>query len=96
MNPSRLSLKWRLIFAFLAVSVMPVLVSTYIAASAIQSVFQSNLEQWVSEAARFLLNEVSETQEEAGRAARRSRPRCVRPGSMICRPAMPRFLSPNC
>jgi len=69
MRLSRLSLKWRLIFAFLAVSVMPVLVSTYIAASAIQGVFQSNLEQWVSEAALFLLNEVSETREEAGRVA---------------------------
>ncbi|HEY7646202.1 MAG TPA: ATP-binding protein [Hyphomicrobiales bacterium] len=69
MTPSRLSLKWRLIFAFLAVSVMPVLVSTYMAASAIQSVFQSNLEQWISEAALFLLNEISETQDEAGRAA---------------------------
>jgi two-component system, NtrC family, sensor histidine kinase HydH len=66
---SRLSLKWRLIFAFLAVSVMPVLVSTYMAASAIQSVFQSNIEQWVSEAALFLLNEVSDTQQEAQRAA---------------------------
>jgi signal transduction histidine kinase len=69
LTPSRLSLKWRLIFAFLAVSVMPVLVSTYMAASAIQSVFQSNLEQWISEAALFLLNEISETQDEAGRAA---------------------------
>lgn len=69
MTASRLSLKWRLIFAFLAVSVMPVLVSTYMAASAIQSVFQSNLEQWISEAALFLLNEISETQDEAGRAA---------------------------
>lgn len=69
MTASRLSLKWRLIFAFLAVSVMPVLVSTYIAASAIQSVFQSNLEQWVSEAALFLLSEVSETQQEAGQVA---------------------------
>lgn len=69
LRPGRLSLKWRLIFAFLAVSVMPVLVSTYIAASAIQSVFQSNLEQWVSEAALFLLNEVSETQKETGQVA---------------------------
>jgi two-component system sensor histidine kinase HydH len=69
LRPSRLSLKWRLIFAFLAVSVMPVLVSTYIAASAIQSVFRSNLEQWVSEAALFLLNEVSESQQEAGQVA---------------------------
>jgi signal transduction histidine kinase len=69
LRPGRLSLKWRLIFAFLAVSVMPVLVSTYIAASAIQSVFQSNLEQWVSEAALFLLNEVSESQQETGQVA---------------------------
>ena len=69
MRPGRLSLKWRLIFAFLAVSVMPVLVSTYIAASAIQGVFQSNLEQWVSEAALFLLNQVSESQQEAAQVA---------------------------
>jgi two-component system, NtrC family, sensor histidine kinase HydH len=69
LRPGRLSLKWRLILAFLAVSVMPVLVSTYIAASAIQGVFQNNLEKWVSEAALFLLNEVSETQEEAGQVA---------------------------
>jgi two-component system, NtrC family, sensor histidine kinase HydH len=65
----RASLKWRLIFAFLAVSVMPVLVSSYLAASAIQGVFQRNLEQWISEAALFLLNEISETEEEAGKAA---------------------------
>lgn len=48
---------------------MPVLVSTYIAASAIQGVFQSNLKQWVSEAALFLLNEAAESQEETGQVA---------------------------
>ena len=66
---SRISLKWRLIFAFLAVSVTPVLVSSYMAASAIQSVFQRNLEQWISEAALFLLNEIAESQAEAAKAA---------------------------
>ena len=66
---SRISLKWRLIFAFLAVSVTPVLVSSYMAASAIQSVFQRNLDQWISEAALFLLNEISESEAEAAKAA---------------------------
>lgn len=68
-NGRRISLKWRLIFAFLAVSVMPVLVSSYMAAGAIQRVFQQNLEQWMSEAALFLLNEIAETEDEAGKAA---------------------------
>jgi signal transduction histidine kinase len=64
-----MSLKWRLILAFLAVSVMPVLVASYLAAGAIQSAFQRNLEQWISEAALFLLNEIAETEDEAGKAA---------------------------
>ncbi|MGB0084402.1 MAG: HAMP domain-containing sensor histidine kinase [Rhodomicrobiaceae bacterium] len=69
MKSWHISLKWRLILAFLAVSVTPVLVSSYMAASAIQSVFQKNLEQWITEAALFLLNEITETEDEAGKAA---------------------------
>ena len=64
----RMSLKSRLILAFLAVSVMPVLVSSFLAANAIQSTFRSNLEQWISEASLFLLNEIAETEDEAAKA----------------------------
>ena len=63
----RISLKWRLILAFLGVSVMPVLVASYLAATAIQNVFDRNLEHWISEAAWFLLSEITETEEEAGK-----------------------------
>ena len=65
----RISLRWRLILAFLGVSVAPVLVASYLAASAIQSAFERNVEQWISEAALFLLSEIAETGAEAGKAA---------------------------
>ncbi len=64
-----MSLKWRLICAFLGVSVIPVLLASFLAANAIQTAFQRNLAQWISEAARFLLSELAETEEEAGKAA---------------------------
>jgi two-component system, NtrC family, sensor histidine kinase HydH len=68
LKSGRISLKWRLILAFLGVSVAPVLVASYLAASAIQSAFERNLEQWITEAALFLLSEISETEKEASKA----------------------------
>ncbi|MEP6762616.1 MAG: hypothetical protein ABJA93_14785, partial [Sporichthyaceae bacterium] len=69
MTRRHMPLRWRFILAFLAASVMPVLVASFLAASAIQSVFERNLEQWMSEAALFLLSEITETEEDAGKAA---------------------------
>jgi signal transduction histidine kinase len=66
---NNLSLRWRLIFAFLAVSVIPVLMASYIAANEIEEVFQRNIENWLSETARFLSGETKESSDEAEKAA---------------------------
>ncbi len=66
---NNLSLRWRLVLAFLAVSVIPVLLASYIAANAIEDVFQRNIENWLSETARFLSGETKESRDEAEKAA---------------------------
>jgi two-component system, NtrC family, sensor histidine kinase HydH len=66
---SHLSLRWRLIIAFLAVSVVPVLVSSYVAAEIIQKAFEQTLAQWLGEAGQFFAARVTETRKEAESAA---------------------------
>lgn len=69
MTLSRLSLRWRLVVAFLLVSAPPVLVASYVAAAAISAVFQYNVERWLEETARFLAQEAREAQAEADKSA---------------------------
>jgi two-component system, NtrC family, sensor histidine kinase HydH len=66
---SHMSLRWRLIIAFLGVSVIPVLVASYVAAELIQRTFERNLAQWLGEAAEFFAAQVTETQQEVERAS---------------------------
>lgn len=65
---SRLPLRLRLTLSFLAVSVPPVLIASFIAAQAISTAFEHNVEQWISEIAQFMANEANEGQEEAQHA----------------------------
>lgn len=65
----RVTLRWRLVAAFLAVSVPPVLVATYIAAQLMSGTFKHNIERWLAEAAEFLVDETFDSQDEADRAA---------------------------
>ncbi len=65
----KLSLRAHLILAFFTVSVIPVLVASYIAATTIQDAFQSNLSNWLEEAVRFLATEVAEARDESAKAA---------------------------
>ncbi|MBF9235270.1 sensor histidine kinase [Microvirga alba] len=64
-----LSLRWRLILAFLLVSAPPVLVASYIAAEAISVAFERNVERWLEETARFLAGDADETKIEADKSA---------------------------
>ncbi len=65
---SRLPLRLRLTLSFLAVSVPPVLLASFIAAQAISAAFEHNVEQWISEIALFMANEANEGLEEAQHA----------------------------
>lgn len=65
---SRLPLRLRLTLSFLAVSVPPVLIASFLAAQAISAAFEHNVEQWISEIALFMANEANEGQEEAQHA----------------------------
>lgn len=65
---SRLPLRLRLTLSFLAVSVPPVLIASFIAAQAISAAFEHNVEQWISEIALFMANEANEGLEEAQHA----------------------------
>src|SRR4051794_4414501 len=64
-----LSLRWRLVLAFLLVSAPPVLASSYIAAEVISGAFQHNIERWLAETARFLASDVDEAKDEADKSA---------------------------
>lgn len=65
---ARLPLRLRLTLSFLAVSVPPVLIASFLAAQVISAAFEHNVEQWISEIALFMANEASEGQEEAQHA----------------------------
>lgn len=62
---SRLALRPKLTLSFLMVSVPPVLVASFIAAQTMSAVFETNVQQWIGEIARFMANEAQEAQEEA-------------------------------
>nr|WP_144379126.1 HAMP domain-containing protein [Mesorhizobium amorphae] len=64
-----LTLRWRLVLAFLAVSVPPVLIASYVAAVLISSSFKHNVERWLGRAADFLVSETMSSEDEADRAA---------------------------
>jgi two-component system sensor histidine kinase HydH len=64
-----MSLRWRLIIAFVAVSVIPVVAASYVAAELIQTAFEQSLVQWLGEAGAFFAAQVTETRKESERAA---------------------------
>lgn len=67
--PSRLSqLRWRLVVAFLAVSVGPVLAASFIAAQWITSQFDNRLDLWLQDAATFFAKSINSDQDEAKHA----------------------------
>ena len=63
------SLRFRLVIAFLLVSVPPMLAATYVATRLIASAFEDNVEQWLGETTKYLLLQVRDNQIEAGRLA---------------------------
>ncbi|MDB5376713.1 MAG: two-component sensor histidine kinase [Rubritepida sp.] len=65
---SRMNLRWRLVIAFLSVSVLPVLLASFVAAQAIATLFERNLEHWLADAAHFIADESMDSQREAERA----------------------------
>ena len=64
-----LPLRWRLVIAFMLVSVMPVVIASYMAAQVVSSLFEQNVELWLQDGARFVAQELTEAQSEAQRAA---------------------------
>ena len=69
MLPMR-SLRFRLILAFVLVSVPPMLAATYIGARLISDAFEANVEQWLEETSRFFAYGVTDTENEAERASK--------------------------
>ncbi|WP_342359524.1 sensor histidine kinase [Terrarubrum flagellatum] len=67
--PRPLSLRWRLVVAFVLVSAPPVLIASYLAAQAIAGVFQQNVERWLNETSLFLVSQVNDAVTEADRSA---------------------------
>lgn len=63
------SLRFRLVLAFLLVSVPPMLAATYVATRLIASAFEDNVEQWLGETTRYLLLQVRDSQIESARLA---------------------------
>ncbi len=65
---SGMRLRWRLVIAFLSVSVLPVLTASYIAADIISGAFASNMERWLQEAAMLFAERSVEDEVEARQA----------------------------
>jgi two-component system, NtrC family, sensor histidine kinase HydH len=65
---SRMTVRWRLALAFLSVSVVPVLFSSFFAAQVIAISFERNLESWLGDAARFMAEDSTDARREAERA----------------------------
>jgi two-component system sensor histidine kinase HydH len=66
---SHLSLRWRLMLAFLLVSAPPVLVASYVASQAISAAFHHNIEHWLEETVRFFADEAKKGEDEADKSA---------------------------
>ena len=63
------SLRFRLVAAFLLVSVPPMLAASYVATQLIAGAFEDNVEQWLGETTKYLLLQVRDNQIESGRLA---------------------------
>ena len=63
------SLRFRLVLAFLLVSVPPMLAATYVATRLIASAFEDNVEQWLGETSKYLRLQVRDSQIESARLA---------------------------
>ena len=62
-----LSMRWRFILAFLAVSVPPMLASAYVATVVISTIFEHNVEKWLKETTRFSAAEILDGATDAAR-----------------------------
>jgi hypothetical protein len=60
----RRSLRWKLVAAFLAVTVMPMLVATELATEIVSKAFESNIQTWLYETSRFFLASVLDERRE--------------------------------
>ena len=63
------SLRFRLVLAFLLVSVPPMLAAAYVATRLIASAFEDNVEQWLGETSKYLRLQVRDSQIESARLA---------------------------
>lgn len=62
------SLRFRLVLAFVLVSVPPMLAATYIGAQLISDAFETNVEQWLEETSQFFISGIKDTNDEVERA----------------------------
>jgi two-component system, NtrC family, sensor histidine kinase HydH len=64
------SLRFRLVLAFVLVSVPPMLAATYIGAQLISDAFETNVEQWLEETSQFFVTGLRDTSQDADRATK--------------------------
>jgi signal transduction histidine kinase len=67
---NRLSLRARLVIAFLLVSLPPMLVAAELASSAVETAFEQNVRTWLRESSTFFLGDMHESEQEAVGIAR--------------------------
>lgn len=64
-----ITLRWRLVIAFLSVSTFPVLVASLVMADLVSGLFGENMERWLQDAAIFVTQRSADEQNEARQAA---------------------------
>ncbi|WP_042444388.1 sensor histidine kinase [Azospirillum sp. B510] len=64
-----ITLRWRLVIAFLSVSAFPVLIASLVVADLVSGLFSENLERWLQDAAMFVTQRAVDEQGETRQAA---------------------------
>lgn len=62
------TLRWRLVIAFLSVSIFPVLLASLVVADLVSGLFGENMERWLQDAAMFVTQRSTDEQNEAKQA----------------------------
>ncbi len=69
MNLRLNTLRWRLVLAFVLVSVPPMLGAAFGVGALVSSTFEANVSDWLTETARYFESQIDETQNDADHAA---------------------------
>ena len=63
------SIRWKMVATFIAISVVPMLVATYVATQVVSAAFRSDVEAWLFQTSRFFLANIFDEENETAHIA---------------------------